>query len=381
MSIWNTWLKHTGTGILGGATLAEWWKLLRDNEFQIEPRYWPRAVNLTLSAAVNSLTGRREERRFGAAIRRTPIPPPLFVLGAWRSGTTHLFNLLARDHRFAHPTTYDVVNPHTCLGLAGPGARLLHALAPRTRPMDRMKQGAWEPSEEDMAMVPRGMSSMLGLVFPSRRDHYWRYVTLGDLAEDEIEAWREAYVGFVRRMSLKYGRPLILKSPANTGRVALLLDMFPAARFVTIHRHPHEIYPSTRHTWETTTPWWRLHGGEFDGDMIVRNYGELFDAYFEQRDLIPAGRLHEVAFSDLEDDPLGTLEDIYESLGLPDFDRARPPIVSYLDSIRGYRRNRLEDVSPVIASQLEKNWRRAFDAWGYLARQAEPVTARPAGRP
>jgi len=379
---WNTWLKHTGTGILGGATLGEWWELLCDNQFHVEPRYWPRALAITLAGIVNSLTKRREDRLFGSDLDAVDIPAPLFVLGVWRSGTTHLFNLLARDRRFAWPTTYDVVNPHTCLTMAGPGARLLHALAPGTRPMDRMKQGAYEASEEDMAMVPRGMSSMLGLVFPARRDHYWRYVTMADVEPDELAAWRQTYLHFVRKMTLARGRPLILKSPANTARIRLLLDMFPEARFVTIHRHPHEIYQSTRHTWVTTTPWWRLHGGGFDSWMIIRQYAELFDAYFGQRGLIPQGRLHEVAFSDLENDPLGTLQEIYGALDLPSFDSARPDIEAYVSSIGGYSRNRLDKISRAIAERLARQWKTAFDAWGYSRGSDEAATVRSvAGRP
>lgn len=362
---WTTLLKHTGTGILGGATFSQWWKLLGDNKFHVEPRYWPRALNLTLASTVNSLVKRHEDRVFGPELENPEIPAPLFILGAWRSGTTHLFNLMAQDDRFGYPTTYDVVNPHTCLTMAGPGARLLHTLAPGTRPMDRMKQGAYEPSEEDMAMVPAGMSSMLGLVFPSRRDHYWRYVTLDEVDPDELASWRQTYLRFVGKMTLARGRPLILKSPANTGRIRLLLDMFPEARFVTIHRHPHEIYQSTRHTWVTTTPWWRLHGGSFDSWMIIRRYAELFDAYFDQRALIPEGRLHEVAFTDLEENPLNTLNGIYESLGLPAFPWARPAIEAYLADISGYRRNVLEDPPRVIAERLARQWPKAFDNWGY----------------
>ncbi len=52
---------------------------------------------------MNSFYRRKEERRFGEKVRATEIAPPLFVLGHWRSGTTHLHHLLARDRaRFAY---------------------------------------------------------------------------------------------------------------------------------------------------------------------------------------------------------------------------------------------------------------------------------------
>jgi hypothetical protein len=42
---------------------------------------------------MNSFYRRKEERRFGEKVRATEIAPPLFVLGHWRSGTTHLHHL------------------------------------------------------------------------------------------------------------------------------------------------------------------------------------------------------------------------------------------------------------------------------------------------
>lgn len=34
-------------------------------------------------------------------------PEPIFILGAYRSGTTHLHNLLAQDPAFAYVTAYN----------------------------------------------------------------------------------------------------------------------------------------------------------------------------------------------------------------------------------------------------------------------------------
>jgi hypothetical protein len=44
----------------------------------------------------------------------------------------------------------------------------------------------------------------------------------------------------------------------HTGRVALLLRLFPAARFVFIHRHPLEVFASAAHMADTYYWWARL---------------------------------------------------------------------------------------------------------------------------
>src|SRR5438093_13148384 len=88
---------------LGGSTFRDWLRLLGKNRFDVDPRYWPRAALVTLNSLGNSLHGWRENRLYGADIAKQTIQPPLFILGHWRTGTTHLHNLLAIDRRFAFP--------------------------------------------------------------------------------------------------------------------------------------------------------------------------------------------------------------------------------------------------------------------------------------
>lgn len=42
--------------------------------------------------------------------------------------------------------------------------------------------------------------------------------------------------------SCSHPKPLLIKSPVHTARIGLLLDMFPRARFVYIHRHPLQVW-------------------------------------------------------------------------------------------------------------------------------------------
>ena len=65
----------------------------------------------------------------------------------------------------------------------------------------------------------------------------------------------------------------------------------------------------------------------------------MYDAFFEERGLIPAGHFHEVGFERLEADPIGEVGRIYEALGLPDFGHVEPALRRYVDSIAGYRKN------------------------------------------
>ena len=70
--------------------------------------------------------------------------------------------------------------------------------------------------------------------------------------------WCDAFLYFVRKLSLRAGgRRLVLKSPAHTARVALLLELFPDAQFVYIHRDPLTVYQSAVHMARTT--YWYMY--------------------------------------------------------------------------------------------------------------------------
>jgi hypothetical protein len=114
-------------------------------------------------------------------------------------------------------------------------------------------------------------------------------------------------------------------------------------------------------------PLFRLQDGPLpDGDdKILGIYTEMCDAYFEERGLIPQGRLCEVSFEDLERDPAGVVGSVYESLGLPGFEDVRPRLEGYLDSIADYRKNRLDDLPEPLRQRIADEWGRSFVEWGY----------------
>ena len=63
--------------------------------------YLPQAV-AAFGSALGRLPFTAAERAWTAwRLRREPdLPPPLFILGHWRSGTTHLYNVMSRSPRF-----------------------------------------------------------------------------------------------------------------------------------------------------------------------------------------------------------------------------------------------------------------------------------------
>ncbi len=63
--------------------------------------------------AYNSAMSVVEDLFFARKVKNTVVEQePLFIIGFWRSGTTLLHNLMARDRRVAFPNSYEMLFPH-----------------------------------------------------------------------------------------------------------------------------------------------------------------------------------------------------------------------------------------------------------------------------
>ena len=369
-------LKHRWSlshNYLAGITAGDWFRLLRDNAFAVDRAYWHRAAFISLISVMNSVYRGVEERFFATAIERTALAgPPLFVLGHWRHGTTHLHNLLALDTRqFAFANTYQVVNPHTFLCSEALNRRLFSAFLPTRRPMDNMALSFDAPQEDEFApLLMTLLSPYLGVTFPRSEDRYSRFLTFGGATEEDIDRWKRALTRFMLKLTLKYGRPLVMKSPPHTARIKILLEAFPNARFVHIHREPYTVFQSFKHYFDTAMWYTYLQRPDLADldDRIIRRYNLMYDAFFEQRSLVPAGRYHEMCFEDLERDPERELQRLYDALGLPGFGQLRPVLHAYLQSLKGYEKNRFEVLAPNVRKRIAAAWARAFQEWGYSTR-------------
>jgi omega-hydroxy-beta-dihydromenaquinone-9 sulfotransferase len=369
----DSFLRRFGSNEFSGCTLSAWLCILRDNRLSIDFPFWPRALVATLGAVPNSLVGFLENRLYGQTVQRTQIESPLFILGAWRSGTTLLHNLFAKDDRFAFPNQYQVTYPSTFLLTEGSSAWFIAKCIPQQRPQDAMTFGINEPQEEDFAMCAlTGQASMMTMAFPRNIPFYERFMTMANLTPAELSRWKKYYVHFLKKVTYKRRRPLILKSPANTARIHLLLELFPDARFVHIHRNPYDVFRSTTHTWRTAGRWWQLQRTNYDDDdrintQLLRQTRILYEGYFSERSLIPSGRLHDVAFEDLERDPINQMRNTYKALQLPNFEYVEQPLKNYVSTLKGYRKNTFSSLPSDLRQRVHKELRQCFEEWGYAA--------------
>ncbi len=341
----------------------------------LKPRYLPRLLGLTaLSAAMTPL--RLWERlRWHRTLSQTTPAPPLFVLGHWRSGTTHLHNLLSTDPALGHLPMVQAVMPGSFLSFSALAKLLFDHLLPATRPMDQVSWTMETPQEEEIALskwVPEAFFTHL-MAPQLMAERFESQILLGHTPGWAERRWQRAYRTTVQKAAVwSQGRRLVLKNPANTGRIHLLLQMYPQGRFVFIHRNPYAVFVSMRRFYDTLFALLGLQPmtAEQRDDLILTGYEALMRRYLTQRTQIPAGHLVEVRFDELERTPTAIIHDIRRRLDMkPLGDAGQTALQKHLDGVKGYRKNTLPGPEPQALAQINARWAFAFDTWGWPTRQ------------
>ncbi|MDG6219801.1 MAG: sulfotransferase, partial [Candidatus Thermoplasmatota archaeon] len=242
---------------LAGATVHTIFSLLKQNRFHVSFPYLPRILYSFFLSSVLSPFRYRDTRFMKKIVDTITIDKsPLFLLGHWRGGTTYLHNMLSKDDQFGFFSTFDAYVPGVCLRNEQLLKGIVAGSLPKKRPMDDVVMGADLPQEDEYALGGTSVYSYYhGWCFPKNMRLYDRYVWLDDVPERVVEEFKRNYLYLLKKASFKNkGRCLLSKNPSNTARVKLLLDMFPDAKFVHIHRNPYHQYLSMVRFMKTVIP-------------------------------------------------------------------------------------------------------------------------------
>lgn len=347
----KTVVKNGGISLEGLKNLPFW--LIKTT--LLEPLRW---IELTYNRSIH---------------RHTITQDPLFVLGYYRSGTSYLHELLSQDDRFGYHTNFQMIFPDMTLSsekILTPVFDAFFRIFKVQDPVHRIPLSLRFPGEEDGAMTtalnPRGAA--WGHFFPQMMmEQFRKYILFEDVPASEIEAWKRDYLFLVKKISVAAGgRQLILKSPPNTARIKHLLELFPQAKFMLIHRNPYEVYTSNKQFWKVVRKIYVV-GSMRSVDVnqiILDTYAGIMDRYLEEKELVPDGQLVEVRYEDFISQPMEQVQKIYETLLLGDFEYCRPAMQKYVERQKHYAR--LQHVLPPD-EQASANARleRFLRHWGY----------------
>jgi hypothetical protein len=358
-----------------GMLLGPWIRLVKRNRARISITRLPLACTITMATVLNSLLRPLQELLYRGYVERTQIKDsPIFIVGHWRSGTTLLHELLVLDGRYTYPTTYECLAPNHFLISAWLVTRLKFLL-PKKRPMDNMVTGWDRPQEDEFALCNMGLPSpYLTMAFPNEPPHYTEYLTLEGLSEQELGRWKAALEWFLKRVTLRSPKRIILKSPPHTGRVKTLLELFPDARFVHIVRDPYALYGSTVKLWKTLYKFQAVQEPTHEGleEYVFSCFERMYEAFERDCASIDPARFFEVRYEDLVRDPIEQMRALYDHLGLGEFQTALPKLQAYFKNVEDYRTGSYQ-IPDLLREAIDARWGPYMRKYGYCAPASQPA--------
>jgi omega-hydroxy-beta-dihydromenaquinone-9 sulfotransferase len=265
---------------------------------------------------------------------------PLFIIGHWRSGTTVLHHLLSLDPQFTYPNNYACFAPHHFLLTEWLLQSGFNWLAPLRRPMDTLPLGAQDPQEDEFALLGLGAASPYAdVAFPQGGLRMSKRLDQAQADQCQTLRWQKKLAWFVRALTFRHRRRVVLKSPTHSWRVRTLLAMYPDSQFVCLTRSPFDTVASTISVWKAMCASYALGSTSSVQweEAAIDDYVAFQQTLCQTRGLLGPGQYQEIAFEQLLNDPLATMRRVYASLNLGEFDLTSPAAIRYLQAIKNHQ--------------------------------------------
>ena len=256
-------------------------------------------------------------------ILQRKIAAPVIIVGLHRSGTTRLQRMMATDPRLQYLTTWEGINPAPRLGLPASGREARYeevkkSLAARqfmypgaftAHPMD----ADWP--EEEMLLLNHSFSgfSPLGLFHvPS----YYRW-----FLEDDKRAAYRYMAELMKLISWSHGEPgnkrWLLKNPQHMLDLPTLMQTFPDAKLVFMHRDPIKTVGSIMSlTWYYAVQHTDLPCRAQIRDVWMDFYEQMARRCIASREHIPAAQQLDVQYTDMNRDWRAEMRRVYDFAGM-----------------------------------------------------------------
>ncbi len=339
---------------------------------------------------------------FFRGYRRVEVTAPVFIVGNFRSGTTFLHRLMARDReRFCTMQMWEVLFAPSILQ-----RRVVRALGVLDRwlgshfgkrladvedqwqeenPMHRVSLGA--PEEDDYLLMHIWSALTIGLSSGMLEEAlpYTRFDTA--LPQDG----KDRIMGFYRRCLQRHlhahdaaGRQYLAKNPALTPKVDTVLRWFPDAKIIWLVRSPLEMVPSFVNMMQFS---YRVLGvpdgvlgapgeGSEAGalrDFVVEMARHWYSRALERLARAPEDNIIIVRCDDLVADPAGTIERIYRDFGFEVGPAYAEVLQAEAARARRYRSRHTYSLegTGLTREGIVEGFQDVFDRFGFPAGEAE----------
>jgi len=268
------------------------------------------------------------------------IVAPMVIVGLPRSGTSILFELLARDPEVGVPLLWEALQP-----CPPPEAATYHS-DPRIGMADRLFTQWSRVAPEFAAMhemrgdIPAECGLLMAGTFIS--DHiaslhqtpsYSAWCARADYLP--VYAWHRT---ILQILQWKNPRPRwLLKAPEHQVHLDTLLQVYPDARIVQTHRDPIKCMASatslmgTLYSMRSDQP---FNAAMFENIIMGEATAARLEHVIAQREagLVAPASIFDSRYQDLMDDPMGCIEGIYGHFGMRLSGEARAAMLGYLET-------------------------------------------------
>jgi Sulfotransferase family len=291
---------------------------------------------MLLHRLVNLLTSRlqiEDTYRANPSIEKEEVEGPVFVIGLPRTGTTALSQLVASDPQFRSLRTWEssapCPPPETATEDTDPriaetevGLAMMNDMFPLMQTMHHAE-----------ATTATECQDLLGMSFRTvhfdgfaRVPSYLAWVTECDM--------RSTYLYHRRVLHLLQWhcppRLWHLKTPVHMFSLDALVAAYPNAKFLWSHRDPAQVLGSVCSLIHYTRSWAsdRDDAMELGTEQLERWWLGVSRA-MDFRSRVGDERFADVAFADLQTDPIGALADAYERIGIAFPDSSRRAVSAW----------------------------------------------------
>lgn len=285
-------------------------------------------------------------------VSQQKVTTPIYIIGNPRSGTTFLHRLLCNDPQFTYTSLIQTIFPSVT------GYRLLEIFAvcnqrlggvftPIVNRVEKKGFSGWETihktklneaEEDEQLFVFTLLSPVITLLFPffdELNAPFW----VDYLPNKTKQQLMSYYLACLQTHLYATGgkQTLLVKNTTCTGRLESMLTTFPDAKIIHVVRHPYAAIASFlsmyRASWSTFVPQTR---GNYHANWGLT---ELYIAYYRRRLALfqelkrqEPQRFLEIRYENLVENPLETVQTIYEYFQLKIDANVLDNLCIYLDN-------------------------------------------------
>lgn len=276
--------------------------------------------------------------------------------------------LLDLDENLAAPSTYECFAANHFFVSEWLIKPIISLTMPKKRPMDNMPSGVNRPQEDEFAICTLGAPSpYLSLAFPNQERRFRELIDMKGVDRKVADAFAEKLNFFCRALTLRHKRRLVLKSPTHTGRIAMLRELFPGAKFIHVTRDPKDVIPSTIRLWKRLE---RTNGFQIPDIKeeelrlyVLETYRQMYDAFDEQTKE-KEDDIATIRYEDLLHEPVANLSRVYDELGLSGFEAMEPKVRDYFESTKDYQTNQ-HHLDDDLVSGIDEYCKEYRNKFGY----------------